>query len=136
MAGTVFLVVAALMGGVPSAWGVLALPAVVLCGAAIGAPTAAFAATRDSDAPFALLMRLGVMPMFLFSGVFFPVGDLPLAAATVARALPLYHGVELCRAATTGVWDISVLAHVAVLLAYLIGGLTVGASTFTRRLAS
>jgi lipooligosaccharide transport system permease protein len=136
MAGSVFLVVAALLGGVPSAWGVLALPAAVLVGAAVGAPVAAFAATRDSDAPFILLMRLGVMPMFLFAGVFFPLDLLPTSAAVLARATPLYHGVELCRAATLGRWDPSVPVHAVVLVAFLVGGLVLGTRTFTRRLAA
>lgn len=136
MSGTIFLFVAAALGGVPSAWGVLALPAAVLGAAAHAAPIAAFAATRDSDAPFALLMRLVILPLFLFSGAFFPIDQLPDALEPVARLSPLYHAVELCRAATTGTWDASVPVHVLVLVAVLLAGMAAGARTFTTRLAA
>ena len=52
---------------------------------------------------FALLFRFGVIPMTLFAGVFFPVESLPLVLRWLAYASPLWHGVELCRAATLGV---------------------------------
>ena len=43
-----------------------------------------------------------VFPLFLFSGTFFPVSRLPDWLEPVALLSPLYHAVELCRAATTG----------------------------------
>ena len=49
MSASAFVLVAALLGGVPSLWGVLAVPAAVLCAAAFAAPLAAFAATQDTD---------------------------------------------------------------------------------------
>ncbi len=52
MSATVFLVVAALLGGVPSFWGVLAIPATVLGALAVAAPLSAWAITQDSDAAF------------------------------------------------------------------------------------
>ena len=92
LAASVFLVVAAVLGGVLSVWGVLAIPAAVLGALALAAPLAAFAVTQESDLPFALIMRIGVFPLFLFSGTFFPVSQLPdwlqpLGAAVAAVPL-------------------------------------------------
>jgi lipooligosaccharide transport system permease protein len=133
---TVFLITAALMGGVPSAWGILAIPSAVLCAAAFAAPLAAFAAGRDSDVPFAMIMRLGVVPLFLFSGTFFPVSDLPAWLERLAVLSPLWHGVELCRAATTGSIEWAPeLGHAAALVACITAGVVWGRRSFTRKLA-
>jgi lipooligosaccharide transport system permease protein len=136
MSATGFLVVAALLGGVPSAWGVLALPAAVLCATAFAAPLAAFAATQEIDVTFPLILRLGIIPLFLFSGTFFPVEELPEWLQRLSALSPLWHGVELCRAATTGSveWDAAVI-HVAVLAGCVAAGWWWGTRTFTRRLA-
>src|SRR5262249_26310434 len=99
---TAFLVVMALFGALHSGLAVLALPAAVLTGLAFAAPIAAFAATQTNDASFALLWRLGVMPMFLFSGVFFPIDRLPAVLRPVAYATPLWHGGGLCRGLALG----------------------------------
>lgn len=130
-----FLVVAALLGGVPSAWGVLALPAAMLCGLAFGAPLTAFAATQDTDLAFPVIMRLGIMPLFLFSGTFFPIEQLPGALQRLAVASPLWHAAELSRAATTGSfspWPVA--GHVGVLLACVVAGWWWGTRTFAARL--
>jgi lipooligosaccharide transport system permease protein len=50
--------------------------------------------TCTSDNSFAVLFRFGIIPLFLFSGTFFPV---PAALLPLAYATPLWHGVELCR---------------------------------------
>jgi lipooligosaccharide transport system permease protein len=128
-----FLVVAALLGGVPSGWGVLAVPAAILTAAAFIAPIAAFAAARQTDQSFPLIMRLGVLPLFLFSGTFFPVDRLPAALEGLARVSPLWHGVQLCRGATTGSIDpIAALGHAGVLAALVAVGVVAGRRTFTR----
>lgn len=133
---TGFLVVAALLGGVPSAWGVLAVPAATLGALAFGAPLSAFAATQETDQTFPVIMRVGVVPLFLFSGTFFPVSQLPSWAQPIAMLSPLYHAVELCRAATTGTASWSLVGDVAVLAAFVIGGAAVGVRTFTARLTA
>ena len=83
MNAALFMVVAALLGAVPSLWGVLAVPAAALGGLAFAAPLTAYSAGHDSDMSFPIIMRVAVLPMFLFSGTFFPVDQLPdwLAAA-------------------------------------------------------
>ena len=129
-----FLLVAALLGGVPSWWGVLAVPAAALCALSFCTPLAAFAATQDSDASFAMIMRLGVMPLFLFSGTFFPVSNLPGWLERVSWLSPLWHGAELARHATTGALQAVDLLHVLVLVAVLLAGHAWGTRTFIRRL--
>lgn len=132
-----FLGVAALLGGVRSPWAVLAVPAAALCAAAFAAPITAFSATQQTDLKFPVIMRFGIIPLFLFSGTFFPVEDLPAAVEPFARLSPLWHGVELCRAATTGSVDgWSAAGHVVVLAGCVAAGWAWGTRSFTRRLAA
>jgi len=136
-ASTVFLAVAALLGAVPSAWGVLAIPAAALCAAAFAAPLAAYSVTLDSDLVFPVILRVGVLPLFLFSGTFFPISQLPGWLRPLAEVSPLWHGAELARGATTGTLHLGAdIAHVVVLLACFGAGLWFGRRTFTRRLTS
>ena len=130
-----FLLVAWALGGLVSPWAVLALPAAVLCAVAFAAPVSAWAITQESDAPFAMAMRLGVMPLFLFSGTFFPVSTLPHGLRPLAWLSPLWHGVELARHATTGnpAWGADAV-HVAFLVAFTTVGVLWGRRTFVRRL--
>jgi lipooligosaccharide transport system permease protein len=132
----VFLLVAAVLGGVPSAWGVFAFPAAVLTAAAFRAPLAAYAATQSTDITFGVLVRIVIMPLFLFSGTFFPVTQLPGWLQVAARFSPLWHGAELTRGFSTGHVHIdAVVVHVAVLVAITAAGVAWGRGTFTRKLA-
>jgi lipooligosaccharide transport system permease protein len=134
---TVFLVVAALLGAVPSAWGVLAIPAAALCAAACCAPLTAYSVGLESDVSFPVIMRVVVLPLFLFSGTFFPISQLPAWMRHLAVLSPLWHGVELARGATTGTLHLGAdIAHVAVLLVWLTAGLLWGRRAFTRRLTA
>ena len=134
-----FLIVAAVLGAVPSAWGVLAVPAAVLGAIALAAPLVAWVATNEDDHNFPIIMRFLTLPMFLFSGTFFPLSQLPALLRPLAWVLPLWHSVELCRDATTGVlapggWAMVGL-HLAVLCTYVAVGWWFGVRTFARRLA-
>jgi lipooligosaccharide transport system permease protein len=121
-----FLVVAAALRAVASLWGVLAVPA----------PLSAFSAAQDSDMPFPLIFRLLVMPMFLFSGAFFPIDQLPTVLQAVAVVSPMWHTVELCRAATTGTLAaLPAAAHIAYLAAWVAVGRWFGVRTFNARLS-
>jgi lipooligosaccharide transport system permease protein len=128
-------VVAAALGGVPSLWGVLAVPAAVLGAVAFAAPLAAYAATQDTDLTFPVIMRLGIVPLFLFSGTFFPISQLPAWIRPVSVVSPLWHAIELCRAATSGTprWAASA-GHTAVLAGCVTVGWYWGRRTFSRRL--
>ena len=132
-----FLLVAALLGAIPSAWGVLAIPVVGLCAAAFCAPLAAYSVMLDSDLSFPLIMRIGVLPLFLFSGTFYPISQLPDALQPIAQLSPLYHAVALARDATTGTFDLGPdLVHVGVLVACIVAGLAWGRRRFERRLTT
>lgn len=137
VAGAYVLVMAAF--GVVSApvGALLAIPAAVLTGMAFAAPIAAFSATQDNDQGFALIFRMIVMPLFLFSGTFFPVSQLPGALQPVSRLTPLWHGVELCRGLVLGSIDMrSIVGHVTYLVLFVVFGTAVARRTFARRLAS
>jgi lipooligosaccharide transport system permease protein len=131
-----FAIVAALLGAIPSAWGVLAVPAAVAGGLALAAPLTAFSASRETDVTFPLIIRLGVMPMFLFSGTFFPLDQLPAGLEPLAWVTPLWHAVELSRGATTGSLELLPgLGHAAFLVGCVAVGAWWGAHVFSRRLA-
>jgi lipooligosaccharide transport system permease protein len=137
LGATVFLFVAALIGAVPSAWGLLAIPAAALCAAAFCAPLAAYSVGLETDLIFPVIMRVIVLPLTLFSGSFFPISQLPDWLRPLAAISPLWHGVELCRGATTGTLHFwADVVHVSVLVACLAAGLFWGRRTFARRLTA
>jgi lipooligosaccharide transport system permease protein len=137
MAVVPYLIVMAVLGAVASPEAIAVLPAGVLVGLAFAAPLVAFSATQDNDGAFSLIFRLGLVPLFLFSGVFFPVSVLPTGLRVVAYASPLWHGVDLCRGLTLGTLGPDAVAgHVAYLVALVGLGLTVARRTYARRLRS
>jgi lipooligosaccharide transport system permease protein len=137
LGSSVFIAVAALLGAIPSAWGVLAVPAAALCAAAFCALLAAFSVRLETDQAFPMVMRLGVLPLFLFSGTFFPISQLPHGLRPLAGFSPLWHGVELARAATTGHFDApAIAAHLAVLVGCIAVGAWFGVRGFTQRLSA
>lgn len=96
--------------------GLIAFLTAVLVGMAFATPLFAFAANTKSEQWFALIMRLGIMPLFLFSGAFFPITNLSQPLEWLARITPLWHGVDLARMATLGHLEPSmVLLHVTYL---------------------
>lgn len=132
---TAFALVMVLFGAVPSWWGVLAVPAAVLTGLAFAPAIFAFSATVEDPPAFAMLFRFGIMPMFLFSGTFFPVTQLPDWLEPVAYVIPLWHGVDLARDLTLGRPDLgSALVHVAYLSLWVAIGFLVAARRFEKRL--
>jgi lipooligosaccharide transport system permease protein len=131
----IYLAVIAAFGGVHSPLGILAVPACLLIGLAFSAPLAAYAATRENDGAFVVVNRFAIVPMFLFSGTFFPVTQLPRALELLAYATPLWHGVDLCRSLTLGTaeWGLSI-AHVVYLAAWGTVGLAFALHTYRQRL--
>jgi lipooligosaccharide transport system permease protein len=130
-----FLAVISLFGAVHSAWAVAAPLVCGLVAVAVAAPVAAFSATIDSDGHFPLVFRFVMIPSTLFAGVFFPVEQLPAAARPLAYASPLWHAVELSRAATLGgtpPWPVAV--HAGYLLLWTAAGAAWARYAFRRRL--
>src|SRR5690606_22145841 len=130
-----FLGVMTVFGAVGSWWALAAPVVATLFGLAVAAPTAAFSASVETDSMLALLFRFGQLPMVLLSGVFFPVEQLPEALRPLAYVMPLWHGVELCRAATLGVappWPVPL--HLLYLAVWLVAGWYLVRVRFTKRL--
>jgi lipooligosaccharide transport system permease protein len=131
---TVYLAAIAAFGAVESPLGILAIPATVLVGLAFAAPIAAWGAHTENEASFVAIFRFVILPMFLFSGAFFPIEQLPEALQFVAYALPLSHGVALCRQLTLGDLEPSAAGHLAYLLAFTAAGLVAAFYSYRRRL--
>jgi lipooligosaccharide transport system permease protein len=134
-AATVFLAIIAVFGDVRSAWALLAMPCAVLTGLAFASPMMAFTARQENDNVFSLVYRMGVIPLFLFSGTFFPLSQLPGWLQVVARMTPLYHGVALCRGLVNGnLGLLPGLVHAGYLVAMVVIGVAWARSTYPARM--
>ncbi|PZF79761.1 ABC transporter permease [Jiangella anatolica] len=132
-----FAVVAVALGAIASWWVLAAVFAAVLTGLAFTTPVFAFAARQDNDSGFNVLFRFIVMPMFLFSGTFFPVSQLPALLEAIARVTPLWHGVELCRGLVLETATVAgSLGHAGYLLLWAAGGLWLAFASFRKRLVT
>jgi lipooligosaccharide transport system permease protein len=130
-----FLAVMAIFGAAGSLWALAALPVSVLTGLAFAVPVEAWAIRVTKDTSFAMIFRFGMIPMFLFSGTFFPVSQLPEWARPIAYVTPLWHGVVLCRSLSLGTATVGgALVHVAYLSALVAVGLAAGHRAYRRRL--
>jgi len=137
MVSSIYLVIMAAFGTVHSILAILAIPAAVLTGLAFAAPIVAFAAGQQNDTGFSTIYRFGLIPLFLFSGTFFPIGQLPGWLQPVAQATPLYHGVALCRGLVLGHLRVSsAFAHVAYLVALTVVGFVLARRSYQRRLVT
>jgi len=109
-----FILVMALLGLVLSPWGVLAIPGAVLIGfasAALGTAATTFMRKwQDFD-----IVTVVTMPLFLFSGTFFPISVYPDALRILIEITPLYRGVHMLRSFSLGELDALVLVDVAYL---------------------
>jgi lipooligosaccharide transport system permease protein len=112
----------------------LAVPAAVLTGLAFAAPIMAYAATLKTSATFNVLFRFVITPLFLFSGVFFPMQRLPEPLERGAWFTPLFHGVELVRGFTLDLPPASWPVHVGYLLVVCGAGIACALRNFRRRL--
>lgn len=119
-----FLTVMLSLGLVTSAWALLIVPAALFIAfgfAAIGmAATTFMRSWQDFD-----LVQLLLLPMFLFSTTFFPLTVYPKAVQVVVQCFPLYHGIEIVRAFSTGVLQPSLLGHLAYFLVMAVVGVVI-----------
>jgi lipooligosaccharide transport system permease protein len=130
-----YLVVIAAFGAVESWWAILVVPVAVLIGTAFSMPMAALAARVEDDRTFVTIFRFLIVPMFLFSGTFFPISQLPLGFELVAYVTPIWHGVELCRMLTLGKVElVAALGSTAYLLAWSVIGFELARRSYRRRL--
>lgn len=117
-----FMAVATPMGLIPSWWGVLAIPAAVLIAfgfASIGmAITSYFKSYQQMG-----LINISLLPIFLFSGSFYPLSVFPDWAQIIIKTLPLWHAIELIRNLSLGIINFSLLGHIAYFLVMIVVGL-------------
>ncbi|HUG09184.1 MAG TPA: ABC transporter permease [Acidimicrobiia bacterium] len=116
--------------GMTESWlAIFAVPAATLIGFAFGAVGLAASTWMKSWQDFDLV-TLVTMPLFLFSGTFYPLDVYPPALQLIAKLSPLYHGTELLRGFTLGMVDWTMLGHAAFLVVMGV----VGAAIAARRL--
>ena len=134
---TVFTLVIVLFGAATSPLILLAIPAATLTGMAFATPIAAFAATQRTPEKFNAIFRFGIMPLFLFSGTFYPIESLPAFVQPLAWITPLYHGVALARGLSLGTIGQApgmAVVHLFVLLAFIVVGTWFAIRTIDARL--
>jgi len=124
-----FLVVMVIMGLTSNWWALLTIPGAVLIGFAFGAVGLAACTYMRSWQDFDLV-SLVTMPLFLFSGTFYPLDVYPPVIQQIVKVSPLYHGIEMLRAFSFGVFDWTLAGHIAFLV---VMGL-IGARVASRRL--
>jgi lipooligosaccharide transport system permease protein len=131
-----YLAIMAAFGGTRH-WGVLlAVPIATLTGMAFAAPVAALSASVTAEGQaFNILFRFVVTPMFLFSGTFYPVSQLPEWGRWIAYVTPLWHGTQLARGvAIGGLSPAGAVVHVGYLAAWLVVGVLLARWRFRVRL--
>ncbi|NDB08497.1 MAG: hypothetical protein EBX97_07515 [Actinobacteria bacterium] len=119
----------------PRSW--LAIPTAILAGAGFGALMLGFASFIDNEDLFmTIINRMVIMPMFLFSGTFYPLTNMPIYIQPIGWISPLWHATELGRFLTYD-YPISLtmaIIHIAVMLVLLVTGLLWAFRNFERRL--
>jgi lipooligosaccharide transport system permease protein len=97
-----------------------------------------FGLVMNSLAPgydfFTYFFTLVLTPMLLFSGVYFPVDQMPAWLAAIAGALPLKHAIDIARPLMLGQVPTNIVLHVVVLLAYATAAYYVALLLTRRRL--
>ncbi len=134
----VFVIVMAPFGVFTSVAGTIAaFAAQLLIGLAFATPLYAYSAGLKDESAFALVFRLGLIPLFLFSGAFFPISNLAPWMEWLARLTPLWHGVDLTRMLTLGEVDWSMVAiHVLYLGVLAVVGWFWALRRLSRRMVS
>ncbi|MEV4952389.1 ABC transporter permease [Paenarthrobacter nitroguajacolicus] len=135
----VYFVVVAMFGASPSPWGWVSAIVATVAALSFGLPLMAYAASIKQDkGQFALVQRFIVMPLFLFSGTFFPLDSLPIAVRWIGWISPVWHGTELGRVFTYGMDQnpLLTITHVVFLLATAIVGWILVRRQFVKRMGS
>ncbi len=100
--GITIMIVIALFGLVDSALIVLVVPFIFLGGLIFAELSLIFCAVVPGIDFFSYFYTLFMTPLFLFSGIFFPLDAMPPVVAKLAFFTPLYHLVNICRDFTSG----------------------------------
>lgn len=128
-----FIVVMEIFGVTQGWWGLVVWPAALLTGLAFAAPLAAWTVTLRTYTKVNALFRFVIMPMYMFSGTFFALSQLPQGVRLIAQVLPLAQGVDLCRSLSLGHASLpAALGHVAYLMVLVAVGFTVARINYRR----
>jgi lipooligosaccharide transport system permease protein len=124
-------------GAVPTPLGAVGIVTATLTGTAVGVLIMAFTSTVTEDkGQMAIIMRFIVTPMFLFSGTFFPLAQLPVYLQWIGWISPLWHGTQLGRVLAYGLaepgWLLAV--HVVYLVVLTVAGWRASQLLVSRRL--
>jgi lipooligosaccharide transport system permease protein len=115
--GTVFLITVTAFGLVSSPWAIAIPPFVFVGGLCFSVIGYTFTALIPKIDLYSYFFTLGITPMFLFSGIFFPFDRLPGWVEVVAWLTPLYHLVEITRGMATGPDALQIALNLAWLVA-------------------
>ncbi len=96
---SVYAAVMTLVGAISPLRAIMTIFPGILTGIAFATPITAWVARAKSDQGLATMFRFVIVPLFLFSGTFFPISQLPSWMRPIALLTPLWHGGELTRAA-------------------------------------
>lgn len=119
LVSVIYAFVMVLFGATSVTQAILSVGPAVLTGLAFVGPVIAYTANLKKETGLASLFRFGIVPLFLFSGTFFPISQLPDWMEPIAFATPLWHGVELTRAAALGIESaLPTIVHVGVLVSF------------------
>lgn len=117
--GAVILAVIALLGMVQSWWSLLILPFLVLPGMVFALLALSYTGFIRNIDHINYYITLFSTPVYLFSGIFFPLDTLPFWGQAAAWFNPLYHSVEVCRALVLGQPSLNLLPHMGVLAIWI-----------------
>ena len=134
----IYLLVLLGFGVVKAPTALLAPLAATATAMAFGAMISAWTGYVKNDQSFPVILRLGIIPLYLFSGAFYPIEQLPQTLTWLSRLTPVWHGVQLCRGTILGegLTAGAALGHAAVLAGFITLGLVAGRRTFTKALGS
>jgi ABC-type polysaccharide/polyol phosphate export permease len=130
-----FTGVSMLFGAVSPYRAPLLVPIALLVALAFATPVAAWSVTVTRPSQLSTVFRFVVLPLYMFSGTFFPIEQLPVGLRQLAWATPLWHGVDLCRSLDLGTasgWLTAV--HVAYLAVLVLVGIVLAQRSYARRL--
>ncbi|MFM5903862.1 MAG: ABC transporter permease [Microbacteriaceae bacterium] len=117
-----FMIVVGSMGLIPSVWGLLAIPAAVLIAfgfASVGMGITSYLKNfHQMD-----WINFFMLPMFLFSGTFYPLTVYPDWLRMIIESFPLYQAIALVRGCTLGNIDASLLGHALYFVVMIVLGL-------------
>ncbi|MCL6612367.1 MAG: ABC transporter permease [Peptococcaceae bacterium] len=132
--GTVFLAVVAMFGLVKSPWALLVPLPLALMAMAFSILSMIWTSIAPNYDSFGYFFTLIITPMFLFSGVFFPVENLPPGVRLIPWFTPLYHAVEVIRSLVLGQVTRSLLADLAWLAIFILLTVRIPMVTVRKRL--